>query len=85
MSGDEIEIEEPDKIVDIVEKILEFNRKIQEGQGLKILTSDQMISRLPKKAEINLEKLKNEIRQLLYSLYHSKKLTKIYKNFIKTI
>ena len=85
MSHDEIEIEEPDKIVDIVEKILEFNRKIQEGQGLKILTSDQMISRLPKKAEINLEKLKNEIRQLLSSLYHSKKLTRIYKNFIKTI
>ena len=85
MSDDEIEIEEPDKIVDIVEKILEFNRKNQEGQGLKILTPDQMISRLPKKAEINLEKLKNEIRQLLSSLYHSKKLTKIYKNFIKTI
>ena len=85
MSDDEIEIEEPDKIVDIVEKILEFNRKSQEGQGLKILTPDQMISRLPKKAEINLEKLKNEIRQLLSSLYHSKKLTKIYKNFIKTI
>ena len=83
MSDDEIE--EPDKIVDIVEKIIQFNRKNQEGQGLKILRPDQMISRLPKKAEINLEKLKNEIRQLLYSLYHSKKLTKIYKNFIKTI
>ena len=85
MSNNEIEIEEPDKIVDIVEKILELNRKNQEGQGLKILTPDQMISRLPGKAEINLEKLKNEIIQLLYSLYHSKKLTKIYKNFIKTI
>ena len=85
MSNNKIEIEEPDKIVDIVEKILELNRKNQEGQGLKILTPDQMISRLPEKAEINLEKLKNEIRQLLYSLYHSKKLTKIYKNFIKTI
>ena len=85
MSDDEIEIEEPDKIVDIAEKILEFNRKNQEGQGLKILTPDQMISRLPKKAKINLEKLKNEMRQLLSSLYHCKKLTRIYKNFIKTI
>ena len=76
MSG-EIEIEKPDKIVDIVEKILEFNRQNQEGQGLKILTPDQLISRLPitvaqLKAGNNSEKLKNE-RQLLYSLYLSEK------------
>ena len=79
MSG-EIEIEKPDKIVDIVEKILEFNRQNQEGQGLKILTPDQLISRLPitvaqLKAGNNSEKLKNE-RQLLYSLYRSKKINK---------
>ena len=38
------------------------------------------------KARNNSEKLKNEIRQLLYSLYRSKKLTKtIYNNLIKTI
>ena len=53
----------------------------QPGQGLKILTPDQMLSRLPitlaqLKAGNNSEKLKNEIRQLLYSLYRSKKLTK---------
>ena len=47
MSKNEIEIEKPDKIVDIVEKILQFNRQNQEGQGLKILTPDQMLSRLP--------------------------------------
>ena len=47
-----------------------------------------MLSRLPislaqLKAENNSEKLKNEIRQLLYSLYRSKKLSKtIYNNFI---
>ena len=40
-----------------------------------------MLSRLPitlaqLKAGNNSEKLKNEIRQLLYSLYRSKKLTK---------
>ena len=66
-------------------------RRNQERQGLKILTPDQMLSRLPislaqLKAGNNSEKLKNEIRQLLYSLYHSKKLTKtIYNNLINTI
>ena len=50
-----------------------------EGSGLKILTPNQMLSRLPitlaqLKAGNNFEKLKNEIRQLLYSLYRSKKL-----------
>ena len=50
------------------------------GQGLKILTPNQMLSRLPiflaqLKARNNSEKLKIKIRQLLYSLYRSKKLT----------
>ena len=50
-------------IVSIVEKIFEFNRQKQEGQGTKILTSDQMLSRLPislaqLKAENNSENLK---------------------------
>ena len=63
----------------------------QRGQGLKILTPSQMLSRLPitlaqLKAGSNSEKLKNEIRQLLYSLYGSKKLTEtIYNNVINTI
>ena len=66
-------------------------RKSQEGQGLKILTPDQMLSRSPislaqLKAGINSEKLKNEIRQLLYLLYRSKKLAKtICNNLINTI
>ena len=91
MSEDEIKIEKPYEMVDIVEKIYEFNRQNQEGQGLKILTPNQMLSRLPislaqLKAGNNSEKLKNEIRQLLYSLYRSKKLTKtIYNNLINTI
>ena len=80
MSEDEKEIEQPDRILKIVKEILEFNRQ-QQGQGLKILTPNQMLSRLPVtlaqlKAGNNSEKLKNEIRQLLYSLYRSKKLTK---------
>ena len=63
----------------------------QRGQGLKILTPSQMLSRLPitlaqLKAGNNSEKLKNEIRQLLYSLYRSKKLTETtYNHLINTI
>ena len=53
----------------------------QKWQRLKILTPNQMLSRLPislsqLKAENNSKKLKNEIRQPLYSLYRSKKSTK---------
>ena len=80
MCEDEIKIEKLYKIVDIVENILKFNRQ-QQGKGLKILTPSQMLSRLQislaqLKAGNNSEKLKNEIRQILYSLYKSKKLTK---------
>ena len=47
MSEEEREIEKPDKIVKIVKKILKFNKQRQEGRGLKILTPNQMLSRLP--------------------------------------
>ena len=72
-SKDDDIFEENEKIIDIVERIIEFNSE-KEGSGLKILTSEQMLSRLPitlaqLKAGNNSEKLKNEIRQLLYSLY----------------
>ena len=65
--------------------------KNEPGQGLKIFTPDQMLSRLPiilaqLKAGNNSQKLKNEIRQLLYSLYRSKKLTKqLYKSLVDII
>ena len=91
MNEEEKEFDEPNEIVDIVEEILEFNKQNQQGQGLKILTPDQMLSRLPitlaqLKAGNNSEKLINEIRQLLYSLYRSKKLTKaIYNHLINAI
>ena len=70
----------PNEIVDIVENILEFTRQQQE-QGLKILIPNQMLNRLPiSLAQLNTgnnsEKLKNEIRQILYSLYRSKKTCK---------
>ena len=61
------------------------------GSGLKILTKKQMLNRLPillaqMQAGNNSIKLKNEIRQILYSLYRSKVLTKtIYNNLIKVI
>ena len=91
MSKDEKEIKTPDKIVEIVENILNFNKQNQKGQGLKILTPSQMLSRLPValaqlEAGNNSKKLKNEIRQLLYSLYHSKNMTKqVYNNLINYI
>ena len=80
----------------MLKKFLEFNDRTQRGQGLKILTPDQRPivdyhSRLPitlaqLKAGNNSEKLNNEIRQLLYSLYGSNKLTKIiYNHLINTI
>ena len=47
MSEVEKEIEKPDKILKIVEKIVEFNKQNQLGEGLKMLTPDQMLSRLP--------------------------------------
>ena len=62
-----------------------------EISGLKIITLNQMLSRLPitlaqLKAGNSSEKLKNEIRQLLYSLYRSKKLTKqLHKSLINII
>ena len=75
MSEDEKEIEKPDKISKIVEEILDFdNKQNQIGKCLKILSPNQMLSKLPislaqLKAGNDSEKLKNEIRQLLYSLY----------------
>ena len=47
MSEEEKEIEKTNDIIDIVEKILKFNDQTQRGQGLKILTPNQMLSRLP--------------------------------------
>ena len=62
-----------------------------EGTGLKILTPNQMLKRLPValaqiKAGNNSESLLNEIRQIVYSLYRSKNITKkVYNNIIKSI
>ena len=66
-------------------------RRNQSGQELKILIPNQILSGLlivlaQLQAGNNSEKLKNEIRQLLYFLYRSKKFTKnIYKNLVNII
>ena len=63
----------------------------KKGEGLKILTNKQMLNCLPIllaqiQAGNNSKKLKNETRQILYSLYRSKVLTKtVYDNLIKSI
>ena len=65
--------------------------KATKETGLKILTPKQMIQRLPialaqVKAGNNSESLLNEIRQIVYSLYQSKQITKkVYNNIIKSI
>ena len=91
MSKEERKIENPELIVKNVEMILKFNKQNQEGKDLKILTPNQMLSRLPitvaqLKAGNNYEKLKNEMKKLLYSLYCSKNMTKqVYNTLIKNI
>ena len=77
--------------------VLEAKRlaKQQEGTGanemLKILTLNQMLKRLPialaqVKPGNDSESLLNEIRQIVYSLYRSKEITKkVYKNIINSI
>ena len=63
----------------------------KKGEGLKILTNKQMLNRLPIllaqiQAGNNSIKFKNEARQILYSLYRSKVLTKtVYNNLIKSV
>ena len=63
----------------------------KKGSGLKILTNKQMLNRLPIllaqiQAGNNSNKLKNETRQILYSLYRLKVLTKtVYNNLIKAL
>ena len=76
MSEEEIENEKPNQMLETVNEIIDFNKEIQKqrGSGLKTLTPNQMLSRLPislaqLKTRNNSEKLKNKIRQLLHSLH----------------
>ena len=73
------------------EAIYEAKQDETKGTGLKILTPKQMLQRLPialaqVKAGNNSESLLNEIRQIVYSLYQSKEITKnICNKIIKSI
>ena len=65
--------------------------KSRQGKGLKILTLKQILQRLPIafaqiKVSNNSESSLYEIRQITYSLYQSKGITKnVYYNIIKSI
>ena len=71
--------------------VSEAKLKGTQGTGLKTLTSKQMLQRLSLalaqvKAGNNSESLLDEIRQIVYSLYQSKEITKkVYNNVIKLI
>ena len=63
----------------------------EEGKGLKILTPNKLLTRLPIllaqiKAGNNSYKLKNEIRKILYFLcQHNKIIKNVRKNLIKSL
>ena len=69
----------------------EAKYRATKGKSLKILISKQMFQSLPialahVKVDHNLESLLNEIRQIVYSLYQSKPISKkVYNNKIKSI
>ena len=71
--------------------VLECDEKVKEGKGLKMLTQNKLLTRLPillaqTKAGNYLDKLKNEIRQILYLLYQHNKITKnVFNNLIKSL
>ena len=69
-------IPDPYKIKNMLEKKISGR-----GTPLKVMTPAQMLQRLPiATAQVNAgnnsQALKNEIRQMLYSLYQAKKITK---------
>ena len=58
---------------------------LKKGEGLKIMIPSQLLTKLPillaqKQAGNNSQKLSNEIRQIIYSLYRS-----IYNHLINSI
>ena len=71
--------------------VSEAKYKTKYEEGLKVLTLKQMIQRLPEalaqvKAGNTSENLLNEIRQIIYTLYRSKEITKkVYSNIMNSI
>ena len=73
-----------------IQKSLGFNKQ-QKGKGIKILASKEMLQRLPiALAQVKFgntsENLLNEMRQILYSLYRAKEITKKeYSNIMDSV
>ena len=71
--------------------VFDAKRKAIEGEGLDIVTPKQMFQRLPRahayvEPGYNWRVLLNQIRQIVYSLYQSKEITKkLYNNIIKSV
>ena len=78
--------ENPDKLIDIVEKILDYYNQ-QKSKKLKILTPKQMLQSVPialaqVKASNTSENLLNKIRKIIHSLYQAKK---VYNNIMNSV
>ena len=84
------ENENPNKIVDIAQNILDINKQ-QKGKGIKVLTPKQMVQRLPialvqVKAGNRSENLPNAINQIIYSSYQENEITKrVYNNIMNSV
>ena len=69
--------------------VSEAKYKTKYGEGLIILTPKQMLQRLPItqiKADNRSANLLNEIREIIYSLYRAKQITKkIYNNIMNSV
>ena len=82
-----------EEIIDILSmSLLEDNEeKVKEGKAIKILTQRKLITRLPVllaqiKAGNNSNKLKSEIREIVYLLYQYHKITKkLYNSLINSL
>ena len=74
------ENENPKKVINIIKKILNFNKQ-QKGKGIKRLTSTNIFQGLPialaqVKAGNTCEHLINEISPTIYTWYHENRVTK---------
>ena len=84
------ENENPNKIIDIVEKIHDFQRQ-PKGKVIKISTTKQIRQRISialaeVKAGNTSEKLLNEVRQIIFSLHREEQVTKKeYNNIMNSI
>ena len=84
------ENENPNKIVDIAQNILDINKQ-QKGKGIKVLTPKQRLQRLPValvqvKASNRSENLPNAINQIIYSSYQENEITKrVYNNIMNSV